>query len=611
MFFQRQSGPCAATGGARGSRRGVAVHDRSRRGPQMSATPNNTLANPEQRIADLERELAECRAERDEYKAERDEALEQQTATAEVLGVINSSPGDLAPVFEAMLDKAMRLCDIAFGTLWTFDGTQFQSVAQRGVPTPLAEFAAHNPLVAGPATDSERVPSRIGGRILQGEPFVHIPDLAAEEAYRIGDPHRRALVDLGGARTGLAVALRKETTLLGFIMFYRQEVRPFTDKQTALLQNFAAQEVIAMENARLLTETREALEQQTATAEVLGIISSSPGQLEPVFDAILASAVRVCAGKSGMLALTEDTGFRGAAAHGVGSEFPATLSRIHDPPPGTGLDRLRETFQTVQIVDCATDPGYDPVRALNPSFAAVHTTLHVPILREGRLLGAIVVYRDQVLPFGDNEVELVENFAKQAVIAIENTRLITEIREALDQQTATAEVLQVINSSPGDLAPVFDVILQKAHALCGAAHGVMVIREGEEFRPVAANGEPAFVDAFCQLGPVRPPEGSGPARLIQGEQIVHFPDVQAESFLQNAPPQLRRSIEIGGVRTVLFVPLRKDDALIGIITAFRQEVQPFSDKQIALLENFAAQAVIAMENARLLTETREALEQQT
>ena len=215
------------------------------------------------------------------------EALDQQTATAEVLQVINSSPGDLAPVFDAMLEKAMRLCDIAFGTLWTFDGTQFQSVAQRGVPAPLAEFAADNPLVAGPATDSDRVPSRIGGRILQGEPFVHIPDLAAEEAYRIGDPHRRALVDLGGARTGLALALRKETTLLGFIMFYRQEVRPFTDKQIALLENFAAQAVIAMENARLLTETREALEQQTATAEVLQVINSSPGDLAPVFGAML------------------------------------------------------------------------------------------------------------------------------------------------------------------------------------------------------------------------------------------------------------------------------------------------------------------------------------
>ena len=301
----------------------------------MSATPNNTLANPEQRIADLERELAECRAERDEYKAERDEALEQQTATAEVLGVINSSPGDLAPVFEAMLDKAMRLCDIAFGTLWTFDGTQFQSVAQRGVPTPLAEFAAHNPLVAGPATDSERVPSRIGGRILQGEPFVHIPDLAAEESYRIGDPHRRALVDLGGARTGLAVALRKETTLLGFIMFYRQEARPFSDKQIALLQNFAAQAVIAMENARLITETREALEQQTATAEVLQVINSSPGVLTPVFDAMLDKAMRLCEASFGIMFTVDGQSTRIVAERDLPKIFSDYLAEY---PPGVSPD---------------------------------------------------------------------------------------------------------------------------------------------------------------------------------------------------------------------------------------------------------------------------------
>src|SRR5215469_4171325 len=195
---------------------------------------------------------------------------------------------------------------------------------------------------------------------------------------------------------------------------------------------------------------------------------------------------------------------------------------------------------------------------------------------------------------------------------VELDKRTAERDEALEQQTATAEVLQLINSSPGDLAPVFDAILEKAHTLCGAAHGIMMIRDGERFRTVAVNGvERAFVDAIRRLDSMRPPEGSGPARLIQGEQIIHFPDLQAESYLQNAPPQLHHVIEIGDVRTVLMVPLRKDDAVIFIITAFRREVRPFSDKQIALLQNFAAQAVIAMENARLLTETREALEQQT
>src|SRR6516165_12223211 len=243
----------------------IGAEGRSRRGPHMSATPDSALANPEQLIADLQRQLAEC-------QAERDEALEQQTATAEVLGAINSSPGDLAPVFDAILDKAMRLCEAAFGMLGTIDGDELRTVAARGLPQAYVEFRKNNPPVHGPGR----------ARILAGERVVHILDLRDEEFYRTDDLNRRAIVDLGGARTVLLVALEKDGVVLGHIGVYRHEVQPFSEKQIALLQNFAAQVVIAMENARLLTETREALEQQTATAEILQVINSSPGDLAPV-----------------------------------------------------------------------------------------------------------------------------------------------------------------------------------------------------------------------------------------------------------------------------------------------------------------------------------------
>src|SRR5262249_33779680 len=215
-------------------------------------------------------------------------------------------------------------------------------------------------------------------------------------------------------------------------------------------------------------------------------------------------------------------------AHGVGSEFPATLSRIHDPPPGTGLNRLQESSQTVQIVDCATDPAYDPVRALNPAFATVRTALHVPMLREVRLLGALVIYRDQVMPFDDKEIEVVENFAKQAVIAIENTRLITEIREALEQQTATGEVLQVINSSPGDLAPVFDAMREKATRLCEAPFGILSTYDGQNFKAVATRGVPDNYRKEYLSGPYLPGPNTTHDRLVQGERVVHVTDLAGD-----------------------------------------------------------------------------------
>src|SRR5271165_2291013 len=496
------------------------------------------------------------------------EALEQQTATAEVLGVINSSPGDLAPVFDAMLEKALRLCDAAFGSFVTFDGEGFQAVAHRGVPAALVE---------GLRERQWPTPGGSFERLVRGETIVHLADIADDDGYRSGLRGRVAMVDIGGARTAVWVALRKDDALLGTLVIYRQEVRPFSDKQIALLQNFAAQAVIAMENARLLTEQREALESETATTEVLSIISSSPGRLEPVFEAMLANAVRICAGNFGTLALYDGDGFRGVAVHGAASSFPDTLSRFHRAAPGTTLDGLEVTLRTVQMADVAAEPAYDPVRALNPEYARVRSHLCTPMIKENRLLGAILIYRDRVLPFDDKQIELVENFAKQAVIAIENARLITETREALEQQTATAEVLQVINSSPGDLAPVFDAILEKAHTLCGAAHGSLQLYDGENLHAVATH---AVSDKFADIlrQGYRAADSLTSRALIEGKPFAHIADCAEIDH-----PVFRSAAELAGIRTVLFVPLRRDDVFLGLISAARLEVRPFNEKQIALL----------------------------
>jgi two-component system, NtrC family, sensor kinase len=523
------------------------------------------------------------------------EALEQQTATAEILQVINSSPGDLAPVFDTMLEKATRLCEASFGLMYTYVGEHFQPVATLGVPVALAEWQERKPLVFAPGTAQ--------ARIADGEDLVHTVDLMASEVYKRGDPSRRALVDLGGARTLLIVALRRDDTLLGTLAVYRQEVRPFSNKQIALLQNFAAQAVIAMENARLITETREALEQQTATAEVLQVINSSPGDLAPVFDAILDKAQRVCGVDHAALELYDGQRFHAVAVHGASDKFAETLRhgyRATDSPAGRAM---LEGQRFAQIADAAQ---IDHIAFRTASEVdGIRTVLFVPLRRDGTLLGMIASARREVRPFSEKEIALLENFAAQAVIAMENARLLTETREALEQQTATAEVLEVINKSPGNLTPVFDKVLERAVGLCGAAFGSMLLYDGEHFDTVAVRGVPAaFADYVKTDRPVHGP-GTGPARILAGERVVHIADLAAEEPYRVGDPQRRALVDLGGARSLVCVPLLRDDAILGIIAVYRQEVRPFTDKQIALLQNFAAQAVIAMENARLLDEIRQ------
>ncbi|MGA7018993.1 MAG: GAF domain-containing protein, partial [Pseudolabrys sp.] len=444
------------------------------------------------------------------------------------------------------------------------------------------------------------LPNRPLARVAESRQPIQITDLRDDQSYLEGDPLPVAAVEIAGIRTLLVVPMFKESELVGAIAIYRKEVRPFTDKQIALVTNFAAQAVIAIENTRLLSELRESLQQQTATADVLKVISSSAGELQPVFEAVLENATRLCAAKFGNLYLCEGDAFRTTAMHNVPPAFAEVRRRdplVH-PEPGSLLRRLVDSKKPVHIPDVTVERAYierQPRHVTAVELGGFRSILGVPMLKDRSVVGAIVIYRQEISTFFDKQIELVQNFAAQAVIAIENTRLLNELRESLQQQTATADVLKVISRSTFDLRTVLQTLVESAATLCDADKGnITREKDGVFYRAAESYGySREFVDHIRGL-PIESNRGSATGRALFERRVIHIPDVRADPEYTLVDAQ-----RLGDYRSVLAVPMLREGVALGVLTLSRSEVRPFTDKQIELVSTFADQAAIAIENVRL------------
>ena len=528
------------------------------------------------------------------------DALEQQRAASEILRMIRTSSTGLQPVLDAIAESAARLCDSYDAQIFRLENNVITRVASYG---PLLLALERTPL-------NRQFPV---GRAMVDRQAVHIHDLAADVDAEY--PEVKGYQQKIGHRTTLAVPFLQDGSPIGAILIRRLEVRPFTEPQIKLLETFADQAVIAIENARLIHEQQarnrdltEALEQQTATSEILRVIASSPADIQPMLDTIAESAARLCESYDAVIQRV-DGDFLFRAAHfgpvPVGEIRPIPLTR--ELPSGRAIvDR-----QTVHVDDVSLEieTEYRDVAEIQKRSGS-RTVLATPLLSRGVPIGVIMVRRMEVQPFSDKQIKLLETFADQAVIAIENARLFQELKESLEQQTATSEILGIIASSPTDIQPVLDTIAKNAARLCEATNAQVFRFDGDVLRLVANHGGvPSSTEA-----PIR--RGSPLGRIFVDRKTLHVHDLAAE--LETEFPDAKASQQRLGHRTILGTPLLREGVPIGVIGLRRTEVRPFTDKQIKLLETFADQAVIAIENVRLFkelqernAELREALEHQT
>ncbi|QDW38772.1 GAF domain-containing protein [Bradyrhizobium sp. KBS0727] len=565
------------------AKRERAVHKLAARPKRAHKPATAGAANPEKIIATLRRELTQ--------------ALERQKATSGILDVINRSAFELQPVLDSIVQTASRLCDAEYALIYKRDGDEYHVAATTNTAPDFVNYASSHPIRPGRGT--------LIGRTALEQTTIHIPDCLTDPEYSAIEYQSK-----GKYRTMLGIPLQRESVPIGVIALMRSVVKPFTGEQIELVSTFAAQAVIAIENVRLFDEVqartedlRESLQQQTATADVLKVISRSTFDLQTVLQTLVESAARLCEADNGTITRQDQGVFYRAEAFGFSRKFLDVVRRIPvEPSRGSVAGRALLEGKLVHIPDVSDDPEYTFTSEIG--LDQFRTALGIPMLREGVPIGVLTLSRSEARPFTDKQIELVTTFADQAAIAIENVRLFDEVQaktrdltEALTYQTGSANILKVIASSPTDVGPVLRAIVENACELCDAYDSVVLLRDGDQLRISAHHGPiPMSIDKW----PIN--RGWTAGRAFVDQKPVHVHDLLAEG---DEFPDGRELSQRMGHRTILSVPMLREGDSIGAIVLRRTEVHPFSDKQIALLQTFADQAVIAIGNVRMFEQVQQ------